>query len=140
MGSSCWKMIASVREQFCTHWPEGIVRRKGRCDVALCQMPTAVCGRQQILFSFHCLFFFFACLFQGKFREVVQREVAVRVSQGHFLTVLSVYHTWQSQHGIVPVPDACLLFFLEQKLAEHNFHVKGQCFCGQFYGILTKLV
>lgn len=24
--------------------------------------------------------FFFACLFQGKFREVVQREVAVRVS------------------------------------------------------------
>ena len=28
MGSSYWQMVVSVRDQFCAHWPEGLVRRK----------------------------------------------------------------------------------------------------------------
>lgn len=36
--------MTSVREQFCTHWPEGIVRGKeGDGDVAVFEMPTKVC-------------------------------------------------------------------------------------------------
>lgn len=81
MDSSCWKMI-SVREQFCTHWPERIVRRK-EVDVVSSPAPDAY---MRVVDSFSFLTAIFAPgEFQWKVREVDQRQPhsTVRVNSEH---------------------------------------------------------
>lgn len=86
MDSSCWKM-KNVREQFRTHWPERIVGRKEE-DVG------QPCSRRlrEVEDSFSCFLtaIFSPGEFQGKVREIDEREVALL---GSLLdTILSVCH------------------------------------------------
>lgn len=141
MGSHCWKLTASVREQFFTYWPEGIVRiEEGDGDVALFEMPRRVCLRlvNSFPFLFHCHYFFFLVNFQGKLGRLIREKQHFMVTSQQSSQCLPYAAVLPSSvnQGLVVM----FSFLLGTKPVRKYFHMKDQCFCVQFYGILTKLV
>lgn len=128
MGSHCWKLTASVREQFFTYWPEGIVRiEEGDGDVALFEMARRVCLRlvSSFPFLFHCHYFFFLVNFQGKLGRLIERNSA---SWSLLNRVLSVCHMQQSCLVLIRAWWSCFLSSWEQNLSENTFTWKINVF------------
>lgn len=91
MGSSRWKLMTDVREQFCTHWPKGIVRRQ-EGDMVTWHCPRCLqdCAEGSKFFPLPFSVPFFPVVnFKGKLERLIGEKIPL---SGSLLnTVLTVY-------------------------------------------------